>query len=179
MKGIGFNTHFGYKWQAFEVALSSYIYWGNIEGLIFQANNEVIQGDGSFRHVSFGPIFKYHFESAQPFEGWTLFSGIGPVWSLQTVKMKNFTSSGPNFNDNQKLTFESFGGLITIGLEEQLEHKEAHPAFIAFVYSYKKSRKLKVVDASDFSETNILSSEEGDQELSGHFIMINVGITLF
>lgn len=179
MKGIGFNTHFGYRWEQFEVLLSSYIYWGNIEGLTFQADKEVVTGEGSFRHVSFGPVVKYHFNSIQPFKNWTLFTGVGPVWSLQTVKFDQFISTGSTFNKDQKLTFDSFGGLISIGLEEQLEHKEAHPAFVEFIYSYKKSRKMAVVDASDFAETSILSKQEGAEKLSGHFFMVSIGITLF
>ena len=179
MKGLGFNTHFGYKWTDYELSLSSYTYWGNIEGLTFAANGEQISGNGSFRHVSFGPVFKYHYSNWQPYKSWTFFTGFGPVWSLQTVKMEEFTSTGSSYNSNQKLTFESFGGLLVFGIEEQLKHKEAHPAFIEVIYSYKKSHKLAVVDASDFTETNILSKQEGEQELSGHFLMISVGITIF
>jgi hypothetical protein len=178
-RGFGFNTHLGYRWKYFELDLSSYIYWGNIEGLTFQANGETINGSGTFRHVSFGPIFKYHFQSPRLFTNWTFYTGVGPVWSLQTVKMKNFTSSGPKFIDTQKLTFDSFGGMLVIGIEEQLEHKEAHPAFLEIVYSYKNSYKLSVVDASDPVETNILSSQEADQELSGHYFMVSFGITIF
>lgn len=179
MKGIGFNTHFGYRWKYFELDLSSYIYWGDIEGLSFVANGENINGSGSFRHVSFGPIFKYHFQSPKFFKTWTIYTGLGPVWSLQTVKLESFTSSGPIFQRDQKLTFDSFGGMLVLGIEEQLKHKEAHPAFIEIVYSYKKSYKLSVVDAADPVETNILSREEADQDLSGHYFMVSVGLTIF
>ena len=179
MRGIGFNTHFGHKWKYFEVDLSSYIYWGNIDDLTFQANGESIMGSGSFRHVSFGPVLKYHTQYPKLFKNWTPFIGLGPVWSLQTVKFDNFTSSGSSFNSDQKLTFESFGGLVVVGLQEQLKNNEAHPVFVEFMYSYKKARKVVVVDASDSVETEIISTEKGQRKLNGHFFMVSVGMTIF
>ncbi|MEC7276367.1 MAG: hypothetical protein VXV96_08610 [Bdellovibrionota bacterium] len=180
LHGTGFNTHFGYKWKYFELTFSSYIYWGEMDGLQFNAQGETIRGEGKFRHVSFGPILRYQFRGVQPFKNWFLFAGLGPVWSLQTIKMDDdFTSTGPKFNRDRKLTFESTGGILAIGIEEDLPYKEMHPVFIELVYSYKKSRKLSVVDASDFTETDILSVEEADQDLSGHFFGISVGFTVF
>lgn len=179
MRGTGFNTHFGYRWKYFELSLSSYIYWGEIEELSYKANGETISGEGEFQHVSFGPVLRYQFRGLQPFKNWFFFAGLGPVWSLQTIKMDSFTSSGPKFNRNQKLTFESTGGVLALGIEEDLPYKEMHPVFIEFIYSYKKSRKLSVVDSSNFVETNILSTEEIGQDLSGHFFMLSVGFTVF
>ena len=179
MHGTGFNTHFGYKWKYFELSFSSYIYWGEWEDLTFNAEGETISGEGTFRHVSFGPVLRYQFRGVQPFKNWFLFAGIGPVWSLQTVKLDEFTSTGPKFNRNKKLAFESTGGVLSIGLEEDLPYKEMHPVFIEFVYSYKKSRKLSIVDASNFVETNILSTQEADQDLSGSFFMLSIGFTVF
>lgn len=179
MHGTGFNTHFGYKWKYFELTLSSYIYWGDIEGLTFKARNETIRGEGSFRHVSFGPVLRYQLRGVQPVKNWFMFVGLGPVWSLQTVKLDTFSSTGPLYNKNQKLTFESTGGTFVMGFEEDLPYKEMHPVFIEFMYSYKKSRKVSVVDASDFTETNILSTEEIGQDLSGHFYMVSIGMLLF
>ncbi len=179
MHGTGFNTHFGYKWKYFELSFSSYIYWGEWEDLTFEAAGETIQGEGTFRHVSFGPILRYQLRGVQPFKNWFMVVGLGPVWSLQTVKMDEFTSTGPKFNRNQKLAFESTGGVLSIALEEDLPYKEMHPVFVEFIYSYKKSRTLTIVDASDFVETNILSTEEARQDLSGHFFMLSIGFTVF
>ena len=101
------------------------------------------------------------------------------LWSLQTVKLDTFSSTGPLYNKNQKLTFESTGGTFVLGFEEDLPYKEMHPVFFEFMYSYKQSRKVSVVDASDFTETNILSTEEIGQDLSGHFYMVSIGMLLF
>lgn len=179
MRGTGFNTHFGYKWKYFELSLSSYIYWGGVESLSFQANGETITGEADFRHVSFGPVLRYQFRGVQPFKNWFLFAGLGPVWSLQTIKMKQFQSTGPKFSRNQKLTFDSTGGVLAIGLEEDLTYKEMHPVFIEFIYSYKKSHSLSIVDASNFVETNVLSTQEAEQDLSGSFFMLSIGFTVF
>lgn len=178
--GTGFNTHFGYKSKYFEVNLSSYIFWGEMEELTFRARGEDITGEGTYRNVSFGPTLKYQYRGVQPFKNWFLYTSIGPMWSLQTVKFDDdFESTGSQFNTNQKLTFESYGGAFAIGLEEDLPYKEMHQVYIELLYTYMHTRKVSVVDKSDFTETNILSEEETNQNLSGHFLMISLGLTVF
>lgn len=179
LRGTGFNTHFGHKWKYFDIAFSSNIYWGEIEDISFNAGNENIRGEGSIRHVSFGPILRYQFRGVEIYKDWFLFAGLGPVWSIQTIKMESFNSSGPNFNRNQKLVYESTGGVFVIGFEEDLPYKEMHQVYVELSYSYKKSKELSIVDASDFVETNILSTQEAQQDLSGHYYMISIGFTVF
>lgn len=178
MTGAGFNTHVAYKWVSWEVALSSYIFWGDADGLRFRAQGNDIEGDASYRHVSFGPIVRYTFLSLPVYKNWHPYFGLGPSWSLQTIKMDAPETSG-TFNARQKLTYESRGGFVVIGLEEQVDYKDYHPVFIEFLYSYKQSRRLSVVENDDPTETNILSTEETKQDLNGHFYMISIGITLF
>ncbi len=178
--GTGFNTHFGYKAKYFEFNLSSYIFWGEMEDLRFRARGEDITGEGTWRSVSFGPTIKYQFRGIQPVKNWFMYASMGPMWSLQTVKFDDeLKSSGPLFNKNQKLTYESYGGAISIGFEEDLPYKEMHQVYIELNYSYMSTYKARVVDKSDFAETNILSTEESKQELDGHFIAISIGMTIF
>jgi hypothetical protein len=178
MTGAGFNTHVAYKWTSWEFALSSYIFWGDADGLRFRAQGNDIEGDATYRHVSFGPILRYTILSLPVYKNWHPYFGLGPSWSLQTIKMDEPQTNG-TFNSRQKLTYESRGGFLVLGLEEQVDFKEYHPVYIEFLYSYKKSRNLSVVDSNDPIETNILSTEETKQDLSGHFYMISIGITLF
>ena len=178
MTGAGFNTHVAYKWVDWEIALSSYIFWGDADGLKFRAQETNIEGDASYRHVSFGPILRYTFHTLPVYKNWYPYFGLGPSWSLQTIKMDEPVTNG-TFNSRQKLTYESRGGFVVIGLEEKVEFKEYHPVFVEFLYSYKRSRNLSVVDSEDPIETNILSTEETKQDLTGHFYMISLGITLF
>ena len=178
LTGMGFNTHVSYQYDNWEFALSSYIYWGDVDGLTYQANGQTIKGDGNFRHVSFGPVLKYHFNQFDIYKDWHIYFGAGPSWSLQTIKIDEPKTNG-SFNNNNKLTYESTGGFVMIGVEEKLPYKEMHPVYIEFLYSYKEPRKVSVVDSSDPTETNILSTEEINQDLSGHFFMISMGITVF
>jgi hypothetical protein len=177
--GWGFNTHFGKKWVKWETTFSSYVYWGKIESpLRFRAQEQDITGSGSYTHVSFGPIIKYHLNNYQIFEHWQFYLGAGPVWSHQAIKLDRFTTTG-SFNQNQKLTFSSFGGAFVFGIEENLPSKEMHPVYIELLYSYKKSDEASVVDLSKVTETNVLSSEERKQDIQGHFIMVSFGLLIF
>lgn len=179
LRGTGFNTHFGYKWKYFDIAFTSNIYWGEIDDITINVAGERVRGEGTIRHVSFGPILRYQFRGVQPVKDWFLFAGLGPVLSIQTIKMDEFTSTGTSFNQNQKVVYESTGGVFVIGFEEDLPYKEMHQVFIELSYSYKKSRELSIVDASNFVETNILSTQEAQQDLSGHYYMISIGFTVF
>lgn len=179
LRGTGFNTHFGYKWKYFELSLSSNIYWGEIDDITLNVAGERVRGEGTIRHVSFGPLLKYQFRGIQPVKDWFFFAGLGPVWSIQTIKMDEWTSTGPRFSSNQKVVYESTGGQFVFGFEEDLPYKEMHQVYIEFGYAYKKSHELSTVDTSNFVETNILSTQEAQQDLSGHYYMVSIGFTVF
>ncbi|MBT3585143.1 MAG: hypothetical protein HN509_09555 [Halobacteriovoraceae bacterium] len=176
--GVGFNTHFGYKWTKWEFALSSYIYYGKVDQLAFQGNSSQINGNGSFRHVSFGPLLKY-LTDYQPFKNYNFYFGGGPSWSLQTIKLEDFRVVSGEFKRQHKLTYRSFGGLLVFGIEEQMAFKQQHPVYVEFVYSYMAASKVSVVDAGDFSDTNILSESKPGQSIETWFWMISAGIALF
>jgi len=176
-KGFGFNTHFGYKWKDWELLGSSYNYFGKVEHISLLVSNKIITGSGSYRHLGIGPLLRYH-TPYEPFKSWLLYLGAGPSWSLQTIKMKDFTTNG-NFNRDQKLTYESFGYTLSLGIEENLKYKNLHPVYFELVYSFKKSFKVSTVDASDFTETNILTSEETQQEIQSKTIYLSMGIVIF
>lgn len=178
MTGFGFNTQFGYRFTQFEINLSSYIYWGSIDDLEFNATGTTVAGDGTFRHVSFGPIFKY-ITNWQPIRDWNFYFGLGPVWSLQTIKLNEFETTEGEFEDKYKLSYRSNGGMLVIGLEEILPFKEMHPVYIELLYSYTKSSRVYLSDASDFAEVRPISEGESRQDIRGNFVMINAGITFF
>lgn len=178
MTGFGFNTQFGYRFTNWEINLASYIYWGTIDDLRFRANGASVVGSGGFRHVSFGPVFKYIF-NWQPIRDWNFYVGLGPTWSMQTVRLREFQTTSGVFTSDYKLTYISRGGMLSIGIEEILPFKEMHPVYLEILYSYKKSKDVSVVDASNFAEVRTISTEESEQDIRGSFIMINAGITLF
>lgn len=178
LKGFGFSTHFGYRWECLEFTLSSYIFWGEIEDLTYQAQGKRFHGEGNFRHVSFGPIAKYHFRQLTFFKNYHFYAGLGPSWSLQTITLDEVEPEG-SLDPNHKMTYESRGGFLVFGIEEKTEFKQMHPVYYELLYSYKKSKTLSVVDKSDSTKINILSTEESGQNFNGHYIMISMGMTFF
>ena len=177
---IGFNTHFSYQWTSLELSLSSYFYWGGFQNLQFDARNERIIGDGSYRNVSVAPIIKYHFNKLQPVKNWHLYSGVGPTWGLQSIQFERFSSSGSLFNIEQKLTYESFGGVLVLGIEETPINEDIkHPFFAELSFGMKNSYEVSVVDKSDFVNVKTLSKEEKSNDFKDRYIAISVGLTLF
>lgn len=174
---FGFNTHFGYKWSDWEILASSYIHYGKIEKISLLVNDEVVTGSGSLRHLNIGPLVRYH-TGYELFKTWQVYLGAGPTWSLQTIKMKNFITNG-NFNGNQKLTYESFGYTLSIGIEENLKYKNLHPVYFEFVYGQQESYKVSVVESAKITETNILSTRDTEQEINSKFFYLSMGITIF
>lgn len=175
--GYGFNTHFGYKWIKWEFLATSYVYFGKVGGLEFDADGVLIQGSGGYRNTVISPVFKY-LTDWEVKKNWFFYVGLGPTWSLQTIKLRNFESD-EDFNREHKLVYDSRGGSLTLGVEEQLPFKDMHPVYIEMVYTYLKSHKLSVVDTSDFRETNILSTQGSKQDISTSTILLSIGITLF
>lgn len=179
MEAIGFNSHYGYKWKNWTLELSSYLFWGSFDELTFQARDESVRGNGSFSDVSFGPILKYHFDTVDFVKGWSFYAGIGPTWSMQSIRFDNASSTGNLFSINQKITYESFGGVFNIGIEEISEKKENHPFYIEVSIGYKRSYEVSVVDKSDFIEVETLSKEERKGDLEEKYIAISFGIIVF
>jgi hypothetical protein len=178
MTGTGFNTQFGYRFSDWEINLNSYIFWGKVDDLRFEANQASVVGSGTLSNVSFGPILKHIF-NYQPFKGWNLYFGAGYSYSLKSVKLTDFQTTSGVFNSNYKLTYISRGPIAAIGIEEILPFKEMHPVYIELLYSNQKSKKVSVVDTTDFAEVRTITTEESRQSIKGSFIMINAGITLF
>jgi hypothetical protein len=178
MTGTGFNTQFGYRFTDWEINLTSYIFWGKIDDLRFEANQASVVGSGVFSNLSFGPIVKKIFEY-QPIRGWNLYLGAGYSYALQTVKLKDFQASNGNFTSNYKLTYISRGPTAVLGIEELLPFKEMHAVYVELLYSNQISKKVSVVDTTDFAEVKTITTEESRQNIRGSFFMINAGITLF
>ena len=176
--GGGFNTHVAYPYKNYEFTFSSYIFLANVHNLTFNANNTVVHGSGVLRSVSFGPILKY-FTPYKPLPTWSLYLSGGPTWSLQTLKLDNFSVTQGDFLKDYKITYNSRGILLGIGIEEKLPYKEMHPVFFEIIYNYLQAYKVSIVDASNYSEVNILSDESNNQKIFGHILMINMGITIF
>lgn len=175
---FGVNTSFGVMLTNWEFSAISTITFGKARDLSIFAAGDVINGSGRYRNVAIGPMVKYY-SPLYLKKDWRLYAGIGPSWAIQTIRMDQFTSSLGNFDDNQKLTIESFGYTLCLGIQEEVLFKEMHPVFFEISYSHRDSYKISTVDASKFTETNVLTTDERGQEIEDSIILFNVGLILF
>ena len=175
--GWGFNTHFGYHWYKWELTASSYVSFGDVSDLSFEVNGDDIQGDGKLRFVSISPNIRYYTDWWF-YEGWRFYVGAGPIWTLKTIKFDRYDSE-KTLGEDRKLTYESRGAMLILGVEELLPLKQLHPVYVELATGFTVSRELSVVDNSTPAETEILSSEPAHDEVQNYAIVLSLGITLF
>lgn len=174
--GYGFTTSVARRWTDFELLFGSDVYFGQIKDLTFISENKSIRGSGHFRVVNLGPTAKYItplilLNKAQ------FYVGAGPNWSLQTFVFSDVVGAG-GFNNNNRVSFENYGGNIYFGIEEITPDKSSHPTYLEFGYSYMSSYKVSIHDAS--KQTDVITlSEKSSRKFSGHYFIIRLGMTLF
>lgn len=189
-KGYGAHTSYSYKWDRIESGLESRITLGKAVDLRFQFQDEAISGRGRVRHVDISPFIKYHSPtffvpklvqnvfSSINISPWYAYIKVGPSWLLQTINLDGFDVK-EEFRDDLKLTYESFGFNVSIGIEEATPYKDMHPVFIELAGSIYESYKVSVVDKSEPREINILGSKEADQDIKTFSLMLIIGMALF
>lgn len=175
-EGFGLNTSAGYKWSNWEVLVASDILFGKLEDMTFQVLNQEVRGDGSFRVFSLSPMIRYY-TPYTAWNRWTFYTSAGPTWSLHTFIIKN-QLNGTDFDHKKRLSFENRGGSLNIGIEEIVPYKETHPAFFEVGYSYMRSHRIFIVDASNFKDA-ITLKKHASRDFSGHYFIFRLGITLF
>ena len=176
--GIGFNTHVGYRWNRYELSFSSTIYFGKVEDLAFKVQNNKFQGSGKYQNVMIHPTVKY-FIPWEPLNKWRIAIGVSPIFSQQTIRLNEYISAGPYKGDNFKLTYDSVGWGVSLGFEEHLDSKEMHPVYVELSFHRLYSVKSYLVDTSDHKKTNILDSEDSENDVGAEALMISMGIILF
>lgn len=174
--GFGIGTSAGYKWNNWELLVASDILFGKLEDLTFQVDASKVRGDGSFRIFSLSPMIRY-FTFYALYNRWNFYVAAGPTWSLHTFIITNDLGES-NFSSKKRISFENRGGSLNVGLEEVVPFKETHPAFFEIGYSYMRSKRIFVVDASDFKDVKTLSKGES-KGFYGHYFVARLGITLF
>jgi hypothetical protein len=175
--GWGVSTQFGYKWTKWEVIAASTVSFGKVEDLTFQAGGQDFTGSGSYQNVVISPMLKYITDYS--FRDWHLYFTAGPLWSAQTINLKKYVISGQLPTDEFKLFYESRGWQFGFGIDEIIPNKEMHPVFLEVIFSYSDSYKVSIVDTSDFVETNILSTEEANQDIKTYSLTVNFGMIMF
>ena len=177
---IGVSSSFGYKSKNYEFAIASTAQFGRLdEDVRFKNGENTFVANGSHKSLVISPIIKKstHIELIK---NWCLYFGGGPVWSLQAVRLTSFdTPLTDETPTSAKLAYESFGGQLIIGIEEDLPYKEMHPVFIEISFMKTDSTRVSLVDTTDFKETRILASKSAQSDIDTHTIFLNMGMTIF
>jgi hypothetical protein len=176
--GIGFNTNFGYRFSQFEFNLTSFIALGEMERLTYQIGNVRVQGEGSFNHASFGPTLRYYFDLS-PKAQWHWYLAIGPIWSINTFKLEDFTVETGEYLEDYRYSYMSRGWMLSIGIEEILASKALKPAYIEFLAAYQTAYQVALLDNSDFKEVLTLKTDRVRTNIYTATFMLNIGIVFF
>lgn len=176
--GFGFNTQFGYRWKRYEFSISSTILLGKVKDLAFKVNENTFVGSGNYQNLMVSPTLKY-FIPWKPLKNWRMSFGVSPIWSQQTIRLKEFVSTGPFAGRNFKLTYDSIGWGLSIGIEENLRYKEMHPVYIELSFVRLYSVHSYLVDTSDSTKTNVLSRSDAKKDVGAEALIFSMGIVLF
>ncbi len=183
--GGAIGTRFGYRFNNFELNLTSYINIGKIDAKNLPGKYASIYGEGMIATSMFSPTIKYILENPKIKKNWNFYLFVGPTWATQQLYIREFNlrtvdyEEIESFESEDKIIYNSKGITCGIGLEEILPHKKMHPFYIELVYSYLKAYRVNVVNTSDFLAIEMISSDRTTHKLSGHFYLINIGITIF
>jgi opacity protein-like surface antigen len=176
------NTQLSIYMGDIELSASAYMSFGKINELSYKLEDETITGVGEALDLSLSPILKYKTNSALNNGRWPIYVGAGPSWSLYSINFENNDQvMKQDYNiktDEFKFSYNTVGYNIVVGVEEATTSKSLHPVYIEFTYSYRKSRKLTLVDTEQFEEIEIAHVQD-DSSFSYHSIMLSMGMTFF
>ena len=186
----GVHTAFAYKKSSTTLGLESRITLGRAQYLHFSYDQQTIEGEGRIRTVDISPFWKIHtkvqkvsprvqnFFSGIYLSPWYGYFKIGPSWMLQTLDLDGFKVNGLH-TENHKLTYESHGLSVALGLEESVPYVTMHPIYLEVSASVYESFKVSLVDKSDSQAINVLKSQETKQPIRTYSIHFIVGMALF
>jgi len=174
--GFGLSSHVGYKFTDWEINMSSYLNFSKLKAMNVEANNSTIRGDGNFQSVTFGPTFRYYYNSATTKRGTPYFlTGIHTV--IQTMKfgVNTVQIDGGNFNQFHKLTFDGQGALVGFGLDRN--EKKADNYFMELVYILNESRKTSEIAGE--TQVQLIRAERPKKRVFENTFFLSIGLTIF
>lgn len=175
--GAGFNTYFTYIDKYWEYSLSSYTYFGQVKKYNVNLPFLKARGDGYVTNTSFGPTATYHFHHRLlTYKGWHPYVTVGVIWSLQTIKFKDFYLKEGELDDSKKITFWARGPIAGLGITEK---RSENARFIEFLTTYQYAYRASYVDLSDFKEVKTINQTNLQKLYMGLTFMLNIGMTIF
>lgn len=176
------NTQLSVYMGDFELSANAVMSFGKINSLDYDVEGHTFTGVAHVLDLSLSPILKYETNFSFNNGRWPIHIGAGPAWSLYSLSFDdNDQARKRDYDidaDEFKLSYNTFGYNIIIGVEEKTDSKSLHPVYIELSYSYRRSRKLTLVDTEQFEEIEIAHEQE-DKTLQYHSFMITMGITFF
>lgn len=174
---FGINTQFGYRYHSFELGLFSNIYFGRTEDIKVVDNVDFVSGDGWVNGIDIGAYCKY-FLPLSPVEGWRVYGFLGPALSLRTLRFSDFDTN-TSLDTDYKITLNSQGIQLRIGVEQKDKQKEAQPIYFELIYSYMSTYKGAVVDISDVTRQETIETKNlDDLGFHTHSFLVSIGFSL-
>lgn len=176
------NTQLSWYQGRFEFTANALLSFGKIDEITHEIDDKVFAGEGKVFDLSISPIIKYELPYALKSGLWPTYIGAGPAWSLYTLRFRDNQALDAGFevsSDRYKLTYDTVGYNIVLGAEELTRYKDMHPVYIELIYSYRKSRKISLVDTEKFLEADIVEFRRSHKRLEYHSIMLIMGVTFF
>jgi hypothetical protein len=172
----GFNTHFLRRWVNWELMASSYINAGSFRRTRQQVGTTEVSGKGNFRSV--GLAFPAKYILSRPlWDKWHPYFAAGPAIGLKTYRFTSTSVVGGNYNSKHKLTYDSKGAIVLIGLEQWLP-KSKHPAYLEFTYKYLATKKVSEVGGRP-TKVLIIGKHELPEKFYEHSFMFSLGMLIF
>src|SRR5690606_34925796 len=103
----------------------------------------------------------------------------GPVWSINTLKLEDFTVESGLYKEEYRYSYLSRGWMLTVGIEEILPSKSLKPAYVELLVAYQTAYQVALLDNSDFKEVITLQQDKVRTNIYTTTIMLNVGIVFF
>jgi hypothetical protein len=173
---LGVASYFAKKWEKWEAGFTSQANAGVWNDQSFLINGSIITGKGHFRSLSFGPHLRRYVDFWEK-KQWKCYFGLSPLFGIRTIKFSDTQKTGGSFTEGNKLTFESFGPMISLGWEEQLDSNE-RPSFLEINYRFLNSQKRTEVGGTTTKVESIVR-EQDDGGTSEHTLVITWGMLIF
>ena len=174
--GGGFNTNISWRFNYSEWGLASFAFFGGGRANLGVGSTRAL-GRSKVRRVAIGPFYKYI--TPLKVEKWHFFTGLGPVWSMETFKFSSHDTLSGNFAKGYKISLLSRGGFISMGMEQLFKSKKNNPMYLELRYGFCEARRAYLVDAADFKSVITLDKEKNRQHVKIYTIVLNMGILLF
>ncbi len=181
--GFGMYTQFSYRFERVEIGLESHTTFGKAQNLQFAYQNNVLSGSGNFSAFDISSTLRFNtreFEIKElKFIGFKRFKAyvkFGPSWLLNSIRLDDFNIDPQG--KKLKLNYDSFGGVLAVGIE-QVKEIGRFPFFAEVSVAAYRSYKATLVDRSDPTKVIILKEDSAREDINSFSIFYKIGATLF